>query len=308
MLYGHLVYGAQLGLGGLCRHWQCVWGSWCHGRGDLHLGCLHSNVLVHTRPHCTCNARCRDVILIHIPALCAIIFPWRQALRQTGGWKCKAGQELRPAGETAWWERRVVCHFSTTTAGHCSPFSILCSLCFEYVEESNILRGTFMSQCRQCGKRWKDLVCPGFLTQTKLKLAAELSILCLWTLTAAQGWRERNEGLREMRRRCRPKASQEKWALGEKRKWACLLWVSVQLWRGACARHKVNEGPASGECEDEHPVVTMMFGAINDAWCMEDRIDVIILQNRTQAKTKPSFLNENEREMTGEKQNICEMI
>lgn len=25
-------------------------------------------------------------------------------------------------------------------------------------------------------------------------------------------------------------------------------------------------------------------------------------------KTEPSFLNENEREMTGEKQNICEMI
>lgn len=30
-------------------------------------------------------------------------------------------------------------------------------------------------------------------------------------------------------------------------------------------RQKVDEGPASGKCEDEHPVVTMMFGAINDA-------------------------------------------
>lgn len=106
----------------------------------------------------------------------------------------------------------------------------------------------------------------------------------------------------------RAKAGQEKWVLGTKRKWACLLWVSVQLWTGARARQKADEGPASGKCEDEHPVVTMMFGAINDAWCMEDGIDVIILQNRTQAKTKPSFLNENEREMTGQKQNICEMI
>jgi len=37
---------------------------------------------------------------------------------------------------------------------------------------------------------------------------------------------------------------------------------------------------------------------------MGDGRDVIILQNRIQAKTKPSFLNENEREMTREKQNI----
>lgn len=33
-----------------------------------------------------------------------------------------------------------------------------------------------MNQCRQRGKRWKDLFSPGFLTQTKLKSAAELSI------------------------------------------------------------------------------------------------------------------------------------
>lgn len=35
----------------------------------------------------------------------------------------------------------------------------------------------------------------------------------------------------------------------------------------ACARQreKVDEGPASGKCEDEHPVVTMMFWPINDA-------------------------------------------
>lgn len=115
MLYGHWVCGAQLGLGGPCRHWQCVWGTWCHGKGDLHLGCLHSNVLVHTSPHCTCNVLCRDVLLIHISALCAVIFPWRQALRW--GWKCKAGQKLKAAGATAWWERRVVYHFSTSTAG-----------------------------------------------------------------------------------------------------------------------------------------------------------------------------------------------
>ena len=31
-----------------------------------------------------------------------------------------------------------------------------------------------MNQCRQRGKRWKDLFSPGFLTQTKLKVAAEL--------------------------------------------------------------------------------------------------------------------------------------
>lgn len=92
-----------------------------------------------------------------------------------------------------------------------------------------------------------------------------------------------------VRRRCRAKAGQEKWALGKKRKWACLLWVSVQLWRGARVRQKVDKGPASGKCEDEHPVVTMMFGAINDAWCMEDRIDVIILQNHTQAKNRAIF-------------------
>lgn len=41
---------------------------------------------------------------------------------------------------------------------------------------------------------------------------------------------------------------------------------------------------------------------------MGDGRDVIILQNRVQGRTKPSFLNENEREMAGEKQNICEMI
>lgn len=35
----------------------------------------------------------------------------------------------------------------------------------------------------------------------------------------------------------------------------------------ACARQreKVDEGPASGKCEDEHPVVTMVFWPINDA-------------------------------------------
>lgn len=32
-----------------------------------------------------------------------------------------------------------------------------------------------MNQCRQRGKRWKGLFSPGFLTQTKLKIAAELS-------------------------------------------------------------------------------------------------------------------------------------
>lgn len=52
-----------------------------------------------------------------------------------------------------------------------------------------------MSQCRQCGKGWKDLVCADFITQTKLKFTAESSGLCSQTLTAAQGWRERNEGL-----------------------------------------------------------------------------------------------------------------
>lgn len=52
----------------------------------------------------------------------------------------------------------------------------------------------------------------------------------------------------------------------------------------------------------------MMLWPINDAWCMGDGIDVIILQNYIQAKTKPSFLNKNEKEVTGEKQNICEMI
>lgn len=30
-------------------------------------------------------------------------------------------------------------------------------------------------------------------------------------------------------------------------------------------RERVDEGPASHKCEDEHPVVTMMFGPINDA-------------------------------------------
>lgn len=37
----------------------------------------------------------------------------------------------------------------------------------------------------------------------------------------------------------------------------------------ACVRQKgrgrADEGPASGKCEDEHPVVTMMFWPINDA-------------------------------------------
>lgn len=37
----------------------------------------------------------------------------------------------------------------------------------------------------------------------------------------------------------------------------------------ACVRQKgrgrAGEGPASGKCEDEHPVVTMMFWPINDA-------------------------------------------
>jgi len=32
-----------------------------------------------------------------------------------------------------------------------------------------------MNQCRQYGRRWQDLFPPGFLTQTKLKIAAELS-------------------------------------------------------------------------------------------------------------------------------------
>lgn len=30
-------------------------------------------------------------------------------------------------------------------------------------------------------------------------------------------------------------------------------------------REKVDEGPASGKCEDEHPVVTMTLWPINDA-------------------------------------------
>lgn len=113
MSYGQWVCGAQLGLGRGMQTLAVCLGELCHDRADLHLGCLHSNVLVHTSPPCTCNVRCGDVLLIHLPALCAIIFPWRQ----TWEWKCKEGQKLRPAGSTAWWESRVVYHFSTTTAG-----------------------------------------------------------------------------------------------------------------------------------------------------------------------------------------------
>lgn len=59
--------------------------------------------------------------------------------------------------------------------------------------------------------------------------------------------------------------------------------------RGMCETEKVDEGAASGKCEDEHPVVTMMFWPINDTWCMGDGIDVIILQNRREAKNKAIF-------------------
>lgn len=40
---------------------------------------------------------------------------------------------------------------------------------------------------------------------------------------------------------------------------------SAAVERGMCETEKVDEGPASGKCEDEHPVVTMMFWPINDA-------------------------------------------
>lgn len=124
---------------------------------------------------------------------------------------------------------------------------------------------------------------------------AECWAVCHWPHT-----KPRSEGGR----------SRGKCALGEKRLQAHLLGASVWPRDGACVRQRgwADEGPASSKCEDEHPVVTMMLWPINDAWCMGDGIDVIILQKHIQAKTKPSFLNKNEREMTGEKQNICEMI
>lgn len=114
-----------------CTHSVC--GNRCHSARDLHLGWLHSNVLVHTSPHCTCNIPCRDVLLIHIPAPCAIIFPQRQAPRQIWEWKCKAEWKLRPAGATTRGERRAVYPRSSATCrtskDSCNPFGALSSPC-----------------------------------------------------------------------------------------------------------------------------------------------------------------------------------
>lgn len=64
--------------------------------------------------------------------------------------------------------------FPTVTPRTSKNSSSPCSTLLKYVEESNIMRETFLNQPRQRGER-EDLLPRGFLRQPKLQIAAELS-------------------------------------------------------------------------------------------------------------------------------------
>lgn len=100
--------------------------------------------------------------------------------------------------------------------------------------------------------------------QTELKIATELrGWLRVMPMDPHSSTRSEGETEKACEEERQSKSTLKEMRIRQKEK----VGMPVVSERAACARQreKVDEGPASSKCEDEHPVVTMMFWPINDA-------------------------------------------